>query len=110
MDNVYSVLQEQLLARQVELQKRLDSIKKDRTKTNSADWAEQAQERENDEVLDALGNDLTEELSLVHKALDRMKDDSYGVCLACHQEIPVARLQIMPYARYCVHCAERNGR
>ncbi len=110
MNGIYGELQKQLQERQVELQQRLDNIKKDRTKKNSADWAEQAQERENDEVLDALGNEATEELNLVHKALDRMKDDSYGVCLACNEEIPVERLKIMPYARYCVRCAELNGR
>ncbi|MBL9094587.1 MAG: TraR/DksA C4-type zinc finger protein [Planctomycetaceae bacterium] len=38
-------------------------------------------------------------------ALERMDSDLYGTCEFCGTEIPAARLEAMPYARYCVTCA-----
>jgi DnaK suppressor protein len=37
-------------------------------------------------------------------ALGRIKDGSYGICLACHEPIPIARLEAMPEARNCTRC------
>ena len=98
-----------LLERRDELNVRLSSIKRDATRKNSADWSEQAQERENDEVIDALGNEATLELQKISRALDRMKEDEYGYCVGCGAEIPEDRLEVMPYADLCVKCAEARG-
>ncbi len=46
------------------------------------------------------------ELALVSSALTRMEQGSYGVCEACGQEVPYARLQAIPYTRYCIACKE----
>lgn len=102
-------LRNRLLARRDELNVRLSNIKRDATRKNSADWSEQAQERENDEVIDALGNEATFELQKISRALDRMKEDEYGYCVACGAEIPEGRLEVMPYADLCVKCAEARG-
>src|SRR5712692_6723107 len=40
-------------------------------------------------------------------ALERIKQDTFGQCEECHEEIPKARLQALPYARYCVDCARK---
>ncbi|KAA3607749.1 MAG: TraR/DksA family transcriptional regulator [Planctomycetota bacterium] len=48
----------------------------------------------------------------VHAALDRIQQKSYGVCEACDELIPERRLEVLPYARYCVGCqrkVEENG-
>ncbi len=42
----------------------------------------------------------------VEAALRRIEDGSYGVCGGCRNAIPVRRLQALPWARYCVSCAE----
>ena len=47
-------LKTQFTQRIVELQHRVDSIHQDFASGRDADWAEQAGERENDEVLNAL--------------------------------------------------------
>ncbi|CAM3669084.1 TraR/DksA family transcriptional regulator [Parendozoicomonas haliclonae] len=109
MSGEYDRLREVLLSRQVELQQRLDNLKKDATKKASADWSEQAQERENDEVVDALGNEAVHELHMIGKALERMDEGEYGSCTACGGDIPPARLEVMPYADLCVACAEKQG-
>ncbi len=109
MNGEYARLREVLQNRRTELQARLDNIKKDVTQKANADWSEQAQERENDEVMDALGNETVNELQQIYKALERMDDDEYGICTGCGGEVPLARLQVMPYAGLCVNCAEAQG-
>jgi hypothetical protein len=37
-----------------------------------------------------------------------MDDGSYGLCESCHEPIAKARLEAIPYTRYCVQCAEHN--
>jgi len=39
-----------------------------------------------------------------------MSEGTYGCCEGCGAEIPVARLEIRPSARYCVPCQERQPR
>jgi RNA polymerase-binding transcription factor DksA len=39
-------------------------------------------------------------------ALRRMDEGTYGACEGCDQAIAKARLEAMPYTRYCVKCAE----
>src|SRR5690606_10038531 len=47
--------------------------------------------------------------SEVEGALERIAHGRFGNCENCEQPIPKARLDIMPYARYCVACAEQIG-
>ncbi|TCO83343.1 TraR/DksA family transcriptional regulator [Plasticicumulans lactativorans] len=76
----------------------------------SQDFAEQVTERENDDVLGALGVDARHQLGLVRKALARLDSGDYGYCAACGAEIPPARLAVLPWAELCVSCAERLER
>src|SRR5262245_25176886 len=39
-------------------------------------------------------------------ALDRIDRGAFGVCEECHRLIPEPRLDVVPYARHCVGCAE----
>jgi len=38
-------------------------------------------------------------------ALGRIENDTYGICEANNELIPKARLEAIPWARYCVACA-----
>ena len=42
----------------------------------------------------------------VEDALARNRDGSYGLCLRCEETIKPRRLEVVPWARYCVHCQE----
>ena len=42
----------------------------------------------------------------VEDALARLRDGSYGVCLRCEEAIKPRRLEVVPWARHCVHCQE----
>ena len=87
------------------LQSRLSQLKIDVTQPHSGDSAEQAQERENDEVADALGNETARSIGLISAALARIESGTYGMCESCGQSIDEARLQAMPQAPRCLDCA-----
>jgi len=101
----YTALGKKLETRRTELQDRLERLKKDVTREHSSDWPDQAQERENDEVLDKLGDGTQQELLDIDAALKRLKAGTYGTCIECGCEIPLARLQVKPEAATCVKCA-----
>jgi len=48
-------------------------------------------------------------LSEVDAALHRLAIGEYGVCAGCGQEIPLDRLQAIPWTRYCVTCASKHN-
>ena len=49
------------------------------------------------------------ELQRIDGALQRIKEDEYGFCLECGEDIPEARLRVDPAALYCVSCAKLFG-
>jgi RNA polymerase-binding transcription factor DksA len=48
-------------------------------------------------------------VSEVRAALSRLREGGYGKCEACGQAIAHERLAAIPYARYCVGCADAAG-
>ena len=87
------------------MQGRLANIKRDATHEYSGDSAEQAQERENDEVVDAIGNETAQSIQAIQAALERIDQGSYGVCANCGEDIGEARLKVVPEATRCVDCS-----
>jgi len=60
---------------------------------------------ERDRELGLLLNDRErEKLRQIDDALVRIEDGEYGVCEECEEDIPLGRLKVMPFARYCVRC------
>jgi len=102
----YEALKAELQQKLAELQSRLANIKKDVTQSHSGDSAEQAQERENDEVVDAIGNETAQSIRVIQAALSRIDDGSYGFCDTCGKDIGEARLAAVPEATRCVDCAK----
>lgn len=47
--------------------------------------------------------------ALIRAALARLDDEDFGLCDACGEVIPFARLKTMPGTRVCVACAEKAG-
>ncbi len=45
-------------------------------------------------------------LSEINDALSRIEQGTYGICQGKGKVIPKARLKAIPWARYCVKCAE----
>jgi RNA polymerase-binding protein DksA len=79
-----------------------------RTERLSADFAEQAVETENDEVVEVLDRDGHVELNQIKHALRRMIDGTYGQCTACGVDIQKARLLAIPETALCIECASKH--
>lgn len=88
------------------LLQRISRVKHGITQEHSADWSEQAQERQNDEVLEAIGNESQHELSQINVALERIKSGDYTSCTDCGEDISLKRLEAVPYTHLCINCAE----
>ena len=100
-----------LLLSKSELERRLAAINLDvRNETNpvSSDSGEQTTERQNDQVIDALGNSARAELALINKALSRIDSGEYFECEECGEPISKERLASIPYTSLCVKCAEKQ--
>jgi RNA polymerase-binding protein DksA len=98
-------IQQQLSERKKHLLETIERVKKDVTSEHSADWSEQAQERQNDEVVEAIGNESRAELNKINVALDRIEKGEYTLCSQCGKDIDVKRLQAVPYTDRCIQCA-----
>ena len=95
-----------LLERKRFLEQSISTIDQDiRHEGMTADWSEQASERENDEVLESLGNSYARELAHIKAALLRLDDGRYFYCDECGEPIPAERLDLLPYTAHCVDCA-----
>ncbi len=47
-------------------------------------------------------------LQLVDGALERIKEDEFGLCTHCQQEVQQKRLEAVPWARHCITCQEKQ--
>ena len=48
-------------------------------------------------------------LASIQSALERLKRE-FGICESCEEQIPLKRLQAIPWAACCVPCQERMER
>ncbi len=102
--------------------KRLESKQEEllRLVTRSEKDGREADEEATQDIADKATNSYTKEflfhqsdenrrlLQLVNEALDRMKDGTYGLCVACQEEVQQKRLEAVPWARHCFECQEKQ--
>lgn len=74
----------------------------------SKDIGDRAVDLEDDEVLEGLGVAAQKEVSLLKRAMKRIKDQSYGICLSCNNPISEKRLKAVIYAPLCRTCANQT--
>ncbi len=95
----------QLEARRDDLLGRLGGIKAELTSRSETDWEDIAKEREDDEVLQGMGDEAQVEVRAIAAALGRVASGDYGLCLRCGNHISEARLDVLPYTPFCKECA-----
>ena len=49
-------------------------------------------------------------LRQIRRALARINDGSYGVCLHCDEDISPKRMNAVPWAAFCIKCQEQVDR
>ena len=65
------------------------------------EYEEGAQVKLSDDVLTALSETARREVLQIDAALRRMDERAYGRCVDCGQEIPLERLQALPFTLRC---------
>ena len=80
----------------------------------------EADEEVTQDVADKAANSYTKEflfhqsddnrriLQLVEEAMGRVENSTYGLCVACRQEVQAKRLEAVPWARHCIECQEKQ--
>jgi DnaK suppressor protein len=72
-----------------------------REKGNMEEEADEAQEYDN---LLSLEHNLELRLKNVNSALEKIENNTYGICEKCGKEIDEERLHACPEARICIKC------
>lgn len=105
------IYRKRLLAKQEELLRLVSKSEQD---------GRQADEEATQDIADKAANSYTKEflfhqsddhrrlLQLVNEALERLKNGSYGLCVACQEEVQPKRLEAVPWARHCIECQEKQ--
>ena len=88
------------------------SLLKELREQASGDVVDAALDSAHDEIRSQLAEVESRELANIENALEQMRDGRYGICETCETNIPLARLQALPYATLCIQCqreAEKSG-
>jgi DnaK suppressor protein len=108
-------LRQILLKRRDALRKALAgdlSLLRELNAQTSGDMVDAALDSVQDEISSQLAEVESRELARIEYALERMREGQFGICEGCGVNIPLARLQALPYATFCIKCqreAERQG-
>jgi len=70
----------------------------------SGDVIDAALDSAQGEINSQLAEVESRELGSIEKALEQMRDGTYGLCEHCNKKIPLARLKALPYATTCIEC------
>lgn len=94
-----------LKARQREFAKHRHSLEQ-LVVPRTADFSEEAQLTAEQDFAALTHNRATVWHRQVEDALGRIADGTYGTCLSCLEEIPLVRLDALPWAEYCINCQQ----
>lgn len=94
-----------LLQKKEELEARLSRITSNVRRGLDNDSEERATQLEDNDVVDALGNEAREEIAKISAALQRIDSGEYGLCKECGEPVGDSRISAYPYARECIDCA-----
>ena len=101
-----------LLTRRDALRKALAgdlSMLKQLREQTGGDVVDAALDAAQDEISSQLAEVESRELGSIEKALERVKDGSYGKCEICGGKINLTRLKALPYATNCIECQRAAG-
>lgn len=101
----WAAVRVELEARQIELTDRLGRVEEELHSSHSQDFADQATERELDEVLEGEEVVFEQELAQIEAAIARIDTGTYGECAKCGDDIKPERLAVQPEAPLCISCA-----
>jgi DnaK suppressor protein len=72
------------------------------------DIADQASSAYTKEFLLSVGDAERRMLAQVDEALDKIRQETYGLCEVCGEMISERRLEALPFAKLCIGCQEEE--
>lgn len=100
-------LHKSLLARRSALRSALTGELADLRRKETAqtgDSAEVSFDAGSEEIASQLAEIEARELTQIDRALQRLKQGTYGICEMCQRKIAIARMNALPYSTYCIRC------
>ncbi|MEF3191323.1 MAG: RNA polymerase-binding protein DksA [Campylobacterales bacterium] len=55
-------------------------------------------------INEAISQQQQQELAEIDHALAKFRNNQYGICEMCEEEIDIERLKVKPHAKYCIVC------
>jgi len=98
-----------LEARRAQIQKNLNITSSEIDAMNSDDLRDEGDHASallGQAVDSAILDKQAKELAEIDLALGKIKDNLYGICEMCGEEISLERLKVKIFARYCITCRE----
>ena len=74
---------------------------------SAQDVADRAANSYTKEFLFSQSNSERQTLQMVDGALERIREGTFGECIACGTEINPKRLEAVPWTRHCIACQEK---
>jgi len=99
-----------LLARREELLRTIARTEEEGRQADddpTVDLADKAANSYTKEFLFGMTNTDRALLNQIDVALKRIREDEYGVCMNCEEEMQQKRLEAVPWARHCINCQEK---
>ncbi|SFV53508.1 C4-type zinc finger protein, DksA/TraR family [hydrothermal vent metagenome] len=105
------VFQNKLLDRRVQIEKNLRGTISELDDMNNLelnDEGDYASASAESVVDSAILVQQRKELNEIEISLDKIKNNTFGICEMCEEPIGKARLEVKNFARYCIICREIN--
>ena len=98
-----------LKERKVQIKKNLEDSTREIEElkdTDVGDEADHASVSTDRMIEQAISTQQMRELGEIQFALNKIRNNTYGICEMCEEEIGFQRLKVKPHARYCIVCRE----
>lgn len=103
--NIRTTLRERGMKLQQMLNGDLHSLRRDDSRSvASDDLSNAAADAAEVEISCALAEAESNELNRISEALQKIDNNTFGLCETCNGDIPLARLEALPYAVRCLQC------
>lgn len=99
-----------LVARRDELTKTIARTEEEGRQADddqTVDLADKAANSYTKEFLFGMTNTDRTILNLIDEALKRIRNNEYGLCANCQEEMQQKRLEAVPWAKHCISCQEK---
>src|SRR3990167_6909791 len=115
----FKFFKELLMKKKTDLAKGIDHIANDALKTSQRDaagdlsayslhMADMATDNYDREFSLGLADNEQKILNRINAALEKIEENTFGLCEACEKKISKVRLRAVPYAELCVPCQEKQ--